>query len=98
MSKNQTKRESLPPPLPPRKNHVDSREKHGPSVARSEQDDIFVGDGVEYDIPSKDMSQSPVSEDMEESPRNKERISYFSEPAYGPVPPSDAQEWQQTVS
>ncbi|XP_034700207.1 suppressor of mec-8 and unc-52 protein homolog 2 [Vitis riparia] len=96
MSKNQTERESLPPPLPPRKNYVDSREKHGPSVARSEQDDIFVGDGVEYDIPSKDMSQSPVSEDMEESPRNKERISYLSEPAYGPVPPSEPQEWQQT--
>ena len=99
MPKNQTERESLPPPpLPPRKNHVDSREKHGPSVARSEQDDIFVGDGVEYDVPSKDMSQSPVSEDMEESPRNKERISYFNEPAYGPVPPSEPQEWQQTVS
>ena len=56
MSKNQTERESLPPPLPPRKTYVDSREKHGPSVARPEQDGIFVGDGVEYDIPGKDMS------------------------------------------
>ncbi|KAL6328154.1 hypothetical protein AAG906_034297 [Vitis piasezkii] len=78
------RRKSLSPPLSPRKNYVDSREKHGPSVARSEQDGIFVGDGVEYDIPSKDMSQSPISEDMEESPRNKERISYLGEPAYGP--------------
>ncbi|RVW85535.1 Suppressor of mec-8 and unc-52 protein-like 2 [Vitis vinifera] len=55
MSKNQTEKESLPPPLPSRKNYVDSREKHGPSVARPEQDGIFVGDGVEYDIPNKDM-------------------------------------------
>ena len=94
MSKNQTERESLSPPLSPKKNYVDSREKHGPSVARSEQDGIFVRDGVEYDIPSKDMSQSPISEDMEESPRNKERNSYLSEPAYGPIPPFEPQEWQ----
>lgn len=48
-------------------------------------------------VPGKDMSESPVvSEDMEESPR-KERESYFSEPVYGPVPPSEpAQTWEQT--
>ncbi|GAV70975.1 RED_C domain-containing protein/RED_N domain-containing protein [Cephalotus follicularis] len=87
----------LPPPPPlPRRNHIDSREKQGPSVARAREDDIFVGEGVDYDIPGKDMSQSPLSEDMEESPRNKERISYFTEPAYGPVQPSvPPQEWQE---
>ncbi|THG14452.1 hypothetical protein TEA_016299 [Camellia sinensis var. sinensis] len=45
---------------------------------------------------SKDMSQSPISEDMEESPRNKERNSFFNEPAYGPVPPTEPSlDWQQ---
>jgi len=34
---------------------------------------------------------------MEESPRNKEKPSYFTEPAYGPVQPSGLpQEWQGT--
>ncbi|KAK9274817.1 hypothetical protein L1049_022069 [Liquidambar formosana] len=99
MSKNQIEREILPPPppLPPRKDHLDLKEKQGPTVARAEDDDIFVGDGIDYAVPGKDMSHSPISEDMEESPRNKERISYFSEPAYGPVPPTEQpQEWQQT--
>ncbi|KAA8537341.1 hypothetical protein F0562_026972 [Nyssa sinensis] len=97
ISKNPTDREILlPPPPPPRRSHPDSKEKQGPAVARAEEEDIFVGDGIEYAIPSKDMSQSPISEDMEESPRNKERISYFSEPAYGPVPPSEpTHDWQQ---
>uniref|UniRef100_A0A5B6YUX5 Suppressor of mec-8 and unc-52 protein homolog 2 n=1 Tax=Davidia involucrata TaxID=16924 RepID=A0A5B6YUX5_DAVIN len=97
ISKNGTDREILPPPPPPpRRSHPDSKEKQGPAVARAEDDDIFVGEGVDYAIPSKDMSQSPISEDMEESPRNKERISYFSEPAYGPVPPSEpTHDWQQ---
>ncbi|KAM6583678.1 hypothetical protein CsatB_010680 [Cannabis sativa] len=97
--KVQTEREILPPPppLPPRKNHVDSREHQGPTtVARVEEEDIFVGEGVEYDIPGKDGSQSPLSEDMEESPRNKEKVSYFTEPVYGPVqPPALPQEWQE---
>lgn len=85
-----------PPPPPPKKNNVDSKEKQGPAVARAEEDDIFVGAGVDYELPSKDMSQSPISEDMEESPRNKERGPYFSEPVYGPVPPSDpSQDWHQ---
>lgn len=97
MSKNQIEQNMMPPPPPPlKKNHIDS--KQGPTVARVEEDDIFVGDGVEYAVPGKDLSQSPLSEDMEESPRNKERGSYFAEPAYGPVQPSALpQEWQETV-
>ncbi|KAF8388682.1 hypothetical protein HHK36_025362 [Tetracentron sinense] len=97
VSKHQTKREILPPPPPLRKNHFDSSEKEIPAVARTEEEDIFVGEGVDYTIPSKDMSESPISEDMEESPRNRERQSYFTEPAYGPIPPSEPpQDWQQT--
>lgn len=98
--KNQTEKESLPPPPPPpRKIYVESMEKQGPAVAREEDDDIFVGDGVDYAVPGKDPNQSPLSEDMEESPRNKEKVSYFSEPVYGPVPPSlPPQEWQEIVS
>ncbi|KAI3814431.1 hypothetical protein L1987_14071 [Smallanthus sonchifolius] len=86
-SKHRTERESLP--LPPKRNDSDAK------VARIEEDDIFVGEGTDYAIPSKDMSQSPLSEDMEESPRRKEeRASYFDEPAYGPpVPPSN--DWEQ---
>ncbi|KAM1090546.1 hypothetical protein FF1_018170 [Malus domestica] len=98
--KKETKREILPPPPPPppRKNHIDSKAQQGPTVARVDEDDIFVGDGVDYVVPGKDLSQSPLSEDMEESPRNKERVSYFDEPAYGPVQPVQSygvpQEWQ----
>jgi len=45
------------------------------------------------------MSQSHVSEDMEESPHNQQKQSYFTETMYGPVPPSEsAQAWQQPVS
>ncbi|KDP33973.1 hypothetical protein JCGZ_07544 [Jatropha curcas] len=97
ISNNKTEREVLPPPPPPppKKIQSDSREKQGPMVTREEEDDIFVGDGVDYAVPGKDMSQSPISEDMEESPRNKDRVSYFNEPVYGPVPPSGpSQEWQ----
>jgi len=99
-AKNQAEKEIIPPPPPPiKKNPLHSREKQGPAVARAEDDDIFLGDGVDYDIPGKDLSQSPVSEDMEESPRNKEKPSYFEEPTYGPVPPSMLpQGWQETVS
>ncbi|KAK1313020.1 hypothetical protein QJS10_CPA06g02542 [Acorus calamus] len=94
-SKYQTEMESLPPP-PPRMNHLDTREKTVPSVARVEEDDIFVGEGVDYVVPDKDMNQSPISEDMEESPRNRDRPSYFNEPVYGPLPPSEpTQDWQQ---
>ncbi|CAI9298499.1 unnamed protein product [Lactuca saligna] len=87
------------PPPPPRSNHSDEIEKVEvePPVARVEEDDIFVGEGIDYSVPSKDISQSPLSEDMEESPKRKERPSNFNEPAYGPVPPSDpSQDWQQT--
>ncbi|KAJ7955377.1 suppressor of mec-8 and unc-52 protein-like 2 [Quillaja saponaria] len=96
--KNQTVRESLPPPPPlPKKNHLNLREEQAPTVAREEEDDIFLGDGVDYAIPDKDLSQSPLSEDMEESPRNKEKPSYFAEPDYGPVQPSGLpQEWHET--
>ncbi|XP_077211471.1 RED family protein [Tasmannia lanceolata] len=86
-----------PPPPPPRKNHLASREKQVPSVARIEEEDIFVGEGVDYSVPNKDINQSPDSEDMEESPRNRDGQSYFSEPIYGPVPPSEPlPDWQQT--
>ncbi|KAJ9183685.1 hypothetical protein P3X46_007508 [Hevea brasiliensis] len=96
---NKTEREILPlpppPPPPPKRVQLDSQEKLGPAVAREEENDIFVGDGVDYHVPGKDMSQSPISEDMEESPRNKDRTSYFNEPVYGPVPPSaPSQDWQ----
>jgi IK cytokine len=98
-TKNQTERESiLPPPPPPplKKNPIISRENQGPAVAREEDDDIFVGEGVNYEVPAP---ESPVSEDMEESPRNKEKPQYFAEPVYGPVPPSMMdQGWQETVS
>ncbi|XP_058187624.1 suppressor of mec-8 and unc-52 protein homolog 2 [Rhododendron vialii] len=97
LSKYKIDREKLPPPPPPlKKGHPDSKEKQGPAVPRAEEDDIFVGDGIDYSIPSKDMSQSPISEDMEESPRNKERVAYFNEPSYGPVPPTEpSHDWQQ---
>lgn len=97
--KHQVDREAPPPPPPSHKNHLDSRDKQVPSVARAEEDDIFVGDGIDYAVPGKDINHSPVSEEMEESPRNRERPSYFNEPVYGPVPPSEpSQDWQQTVS
>lgn len=96
--KDKSGRETLPPPPPPpplKIAHTIPKENQGPAVARAEEEDIFIGDGIDYSIPTKDMSQSPVSEDMEESPRKKEKVSYF-EPVYGPVPPSDpSQDWQQ---
>ncbi|KMT14106.1 hypothetical protein BVRB_4g079290 [Beta vulgaris subsp. vulgaris] len=95
-SKNQNGENFLPPPPPLIKNTLDSKDRQDPVIARAEEDDIFVGDGVITEVPGKDMSQSPISEDMEESPRNKERTSYFDEPVYGPVPPSDpSQDWNQ---
>ncbi|KAM7274671.1 hypothetical protein ACFE04_016537 [Oxalis oulophora] len=97
VSKDRDTQQVLPPPPPPpplRKITNDAGERQGPAVPRVEEDDIFVGEGVDIDVPGKDMSQSPVSEDMEESPRVKEKVSYFNEPAYGPVPPSmPSQEW-----
>ncbi|KAK4370146.1 hypothetical protein RND71_009621 [Anisodus tanguticus] len=95
-SKNQNDKQTVPPSAQlPKKNHSERRENQGPTVARPEDEDIFIGEGVDYSIPAGDMGQSPLSEDMEESPRNKERTSYFSEPAYGPVPPSEpSHDWQ----
>ncbi|KAK4478992.1 hypothetical protein RD792_014500, partial [Penstemon davidsonii] len=91
--KNQNGGEILPPPPPLPKNYLPEKQS---TAVRTEEDDIFVGEGVDYSIPSKDMSQSPISEDMEESPRNKEKTSYFAEPAYGPVPPTDLSHgWQE---
>lgn len=99
-TKYHTEREPiLPPPPPMKKNPIISRENQGPAVAREEDDDIFVGEGVNYEIPGP---PSPVSEDMEESPKNKERPQYFAEPepepVYGPIPPVMDQGWQETVS
>ncbi|KAL6640439.1 hypothetical protein ACP70R_021562 [Stipagrostis hirtigluma subsp. patula] len=105
--KNQSEKDMPPPPPPPpRKNNLNGTEKQSVPIATTDDDDIFVGDGVDYVVPNKEMSQSPVSEDMEESPRNHQKQSYFTEPMYGPVPPSEpmygpvppsepAQAWQQ---
>ncbi|VVB09074.1 unnamed protein product [Arabis nemorensis] len=96
-SGNMIEKEVLPPPppLPPVISQTDlSKKQELPTVDRTDDDDIFVGDGVDYTVPGKDVTQSPISEDMEESPRDKERVSYFAEPAYGPVQPSAGQEWQ----
>ncbi|KAL6870667.1 hypothetical protein ACP4OV_014515 [Aristida adscensionis] len=101
--KNQQEMDMPPPPPPRRKDN--GTEKQSIPVARTDDDDIFVGDGVDYSVPNKEMSQSPVS-DMEESPRNNQKHSYFTEPMYGPVPPSEpmygpvppsdsSQAWQQ---
>ena len=90
----------MPPPPPPRNNNLSKNEEQSIPVARADEDDIFVGDGVDYSVPNKEMSQSPVSEDMDESPHNHQKQSYFTEekPVYGPIPPSDpAQAWPQTV-
>ncbi|XP_031477597.1 suppressor of mec-8 and unc-52 protein homolog 2 [Nymphaea colorata] len=95
VSAHKAEREVLPPPPPPRKNHASSGDIQTIVVSRVEEDDIFVGDGVNYAIPGKDTGASPISEDMEESPRNRERPSYFSQPEYGPVPPEPIQDWQQ---
>ncbi|CAO2143246.1 unnamed protein product [Urochloa humidicola] len=87
---------NMPPPPPPRNDNFNGKEKQPVPIARADDDDIFVGDGVDYTIPNKEMSQSPVSEDMDESPRNHQKQSYFTEPIYGPVPPSEpAPSWQQ---
>lgn len=100
-SGNTSEREVLPPPppLPSVLNHMDlSIKQEEPDIPRTDDDDIFVGDGVDFTVPGKDVTQSPISEDMEESPRDKEKVPYFSEPVYGPAQPSAGQEWQDMVS
>ncbi|KAK2651248.1 hypothetical protein Ddye_018737 [Dipteronia dyeriana] len=75
-----TEREILtPPPPPPRKNHINSREKQGLIVATAAEEDIFVGEGIDY----------------ESLLEIRKKVSNFSEPAYGPVPPPEPpQSWQ----
>ncbi|KAL5205185.1 hypothetical protein ABZP36_033394 [Zizania latifolia] len=87
----------MPLPLPPQNNNFTGNEKRSVSIARAVDDDIFIGDGVDYSVPNKEMSKSPVSEDMDESPHyNHQKQSYFTEPVYGPIPPSEpAQSWPQ---
>ncbi|RLN27980.1 hypothetical protein C2845_PM05G05780 [Panicum miliaceum] len=86
----------MPPLPPPRNDNFNGNEKQSAPVARTDDDDIFVGDGVDYSVPNKEMSHSPVSEDMDESPHNHQKQAYFTEPMYGPIPPSEpAQAWQQ---
>nr|XP_051180585.1 suppressor of mec-8 and unc-52 protein homolog 2 isoform X2 [Lolium perenne] len=90
--KQHSEKELLPPPPPlPRKSNFSEKEKHKPSVpiAREDDDDIFVGDGVDYTVPNKEMSRSPISEDMDESPHNHQNQSHLTEPAYGPIRPSE---------
>lgn len=101
VSNTRIEREFLPPPPPPppRKNYMDSKEKQGPIVVASAEEDIFLGEGTDYEVPGKETSQSPNYEDMEESPRNKDKVSYFSEPAFGPALPSGPpQNWEDVVN
>ena len=83
---------NLLPPPPPLPKKI--------SAPRVDDDDIFEGAGVDY-VPTinDNANESPISEDMEESPREGPRpTSYFAEPDYGPVPPPDTtQEWAQSV-
>ncbi|CAN6463670.1 unnamed protein product [Victoria cruziana] len=94
VSVHKAEREMLPPPPPLHKNHATAGDRQT-AVSRVEEDDIFIGDGIDYAISGKDTGASPVSEDMEESPHNRERSPYFAQPEYGPVPPEPIQEWQQ---
>ncbi|KQJ89586.1 suppressor of mec-8 and unc-52 protein homolog 2 [Brachypodium distachyon] len=93
--KHHLDKEMLPPP-PPRKSNFKEKEKQPAPIARADDDDIFVGDGVDYTIPNKELSHSPISEDMDESPHNHQNQSHLTEPVYGPIQPSEpAQAWQQ---
>ncbi|KAL2613448.1 hypothetical protein R1flu_025140 [Riccia fluitans] len=83
----------LPPP-PPRRSHFDAAEQPKAATRRNIEDDIFEDAGTDYQTSGK--GGSPLSEDMEESPREGERNMYFDEPAYGPAPPQAmGQEWHQ---
>ncbi|KAG6551798.1 hypothetical protein Mapa_006615 [Marchantia paleacea] len=86
----------LPPPPPHRRSHFDGAEQPSAISRRNIEDDIFEDAGTEYATTINEGS--PLSEDMEESPREGERNMYFSEPAYGPAPPQPmGQEWLQQV-
>ncbi|CAM6089290.1 unnamed protein product [Calypogeia fissa] len=83
----------LPPP-PPRRPHFDTAEQPATTVHRSMDDNIFEDVGTDYQPPAQD--DSPLSEDMEESPREGgERLAYFSEPAFGAPPHQMGMEWHQ---
>lgn len=98
VQKHQSEKDMPPPPPPPRKSNFSEKEKHSVPVARADDDDIFIGDGVDYTVPNKEMSQSPISEDMDESPRIHQNQSNLNEPVYGPIQPSEpAQAWQQPM-
>lgn len=98
VQKHQSEKDMPPPPPPPRKSNFSEKEKHSVPVARTDDDDIFIGDGVDYTVPNKEMSQSPISEDMDESPRIHQNQSNLNEPVYGPIQPSEpAQAWQQPM-
>lgn len=58
-SKHQADGEALH--APSHKNCIDSREKQAPALARVEDDDIFVRDGIDYAVPGKEVNDSPVS-------------------------------------
>lgn len=94
-SKKQQTREILPPP-PPFKDHLDAKELQSVTTNAHEEDDIFEGAGTDYNVPGTNQNQSPLSEDMEESPKDGERQSYFND-VYGPPLPSEmaGQDWQQ---
>lgn len=98
-SKRHLNKEMLPPPPPlPRKGHTEAKEQQQLSVnAHNEEDDIFEGVGTDYVVRGRNESQSPFSEDMEESPRDGESQPFFNDPVYGPAPPTDmtGQDWQQ---
>eukprot|EP00252_Welwitschia_mirabilis_P008072 TRINITY_DN1977_c0_g1_i1.p1 TRINITY_DN1977_c0_g1~~TRINITY_DN1977_c0_g1_i1.p1 ORF type:complete len:653 (+),score=180.00 TRINITY_DN1977_c0_g1_i1:282-2240(+) len=85
-------------PLPPPKNHMEGKDRRASSAkAEKEEDDIFEGEGTDYIVRGKNDIQSPISEDMEESPRDVNRPSYFDDSVYGPALPTAAagQDWQQ---
>lgn len=85
---------NLPPPAPLRRGQ---KEQEGKAAApRDEENDIFEGSGV-YVPPTTNNGHSPLSEDMEESPRETLRAPYFAEPGYGPAPPprETNQDWSQ---
>lgn len=85
-----------------RQNHVENKsEQHvsggDASSQRKDEDDIFQGAGVNIVVNGK--TGSPGSEDMEESPRDNLKQSYFTTPVFGGAVnhPAAVTEWQQQV-
>jgi IK cytokine len=79
---------SPPPAPPPQNNNFNGKEKQSVHIARADGDGIFVGDGVDYLVPKKEMSRSPVSVDMDEA-------VLFHCIMFGPVPPSESAQARQ---